>query len=529
VTYHSVRGDNLGKGTFRMYPSLRVPTAQLNDRNTKSMTDAMEAVQQSSSMADDDSKDYTRVTATGLAATNITNNASNNKTHSYKMLPPWKVSAARREARKAMIDDIQENAQVKTNSHSRLKKKKDDVVIKEGEVRRNEALSDPRHCGVFDGLPGDSSTDGGETNNSSILVDTIEALQRSSSLALASVTSLAFGANTDDDGAIAPATNEVDDGVVHDTVKREIAETSDKVILNDSLETNEATTTIVKPTMSACDQSESAQRSSVCVEYTVADYKQATKRDPRWLLLMARDQISMKKRTLPIVHRSSNNAINMGVKLSKLRNIVKQKSKTLFERKKLTKKMDHQGRTCKDMNVQTEDMSVSSKLTKSTRLSKDNIEVTETELRQHMNRIESEWKSAWPMNPDDDAANHQTNVSVLSVSFDSKDIIVEDNDFINFDYYERTNTTRYCGGFNPNCIGGSLGPILEENSMSFTNGEEEDEEEERNNSFDDDYSSITGTNQMSYDTTYATSMDGTEVELFMCGRNDRNIDGLIIL
>jgi hypothetical protein len=25
--YHSVRGDNLGKGTFRMYPSLRVPTA----------------------------------------------------------------------------------------------------------------------------------------------------------------------------------------------------------------------------------------------------------------------------------------------------------------------------------------------------------------------------------------------------------------------------------------------------------------------------------------------------------------------
>jgi hypothetical protein len=65
--------------------------------------------------------------------------------------------------------------------------------------------------------------------------------------------------------------------------------------------------------------------------------------------------------------------------------------------------------------------------------------------------------------------------------------------------------------------------------MSFTNGEEEDEEEERNNSFDDDYSSITGTNQMSYDTTYATSMDGTEVELFMCGRNDRNIDGLIIL
>jgi hypothetical protein len=338
---------------------------------------------------------------------------------------------------------------------------------------------------------------------------------------------LAFGANTDDD-AVAPATNEVDD-VVHDTVKREIAETSDKVILNDSLETNEATTTIVKPTMSACDQSESAQRSSVCVEYTVADYKQATKRDPRWLLLMARDQISMKKRTLPIVHRSSNNAINMGVKLSKLRNIVKQKSKTLFERKKLTKKMDHQGRTCKDMNVQTEDMSVSSKLTKSTRLSKDNIEVTETELRQHMNRIESEWKSAWPMNPDDDAANHQTNVSVLSVSFDSKDIIVEDNDFINVDYYERTNTTRYCGGFNPNCIGGSLGPILEENSMSFTNGEEEDEEEERNNSFDDDYSSITGTNQMSYDTTYATSMDVTEVELFMCGRNDRNIDGLIIL
>ena len=26
MTYHSVRGDNLGKGTFRMYPSLRVPT-----------------------------------------------------------------------------------------------------------------------------------------------------------------------------------------------------------------------------------------------------------------------------------------------------------------------------------------------------------------------------------------------------------------------------------------------------------------------------------------------------------------------
>jgi hypothetical protein len=25
--YHSVRGDNLGKGTFRMYPSLRVPTS----------------------------------------------------------------------------------------------------------------------------------------------------------------------------------------------------------------------------------------------------------------------------------------------------------------------------------------------------------------------------------------------------------------------------------------------------------------------------------------------------------------------
>jgi hypothetical protein len=425
-----------------------------------------------------------------------------------------------------MIDDIQKNAQGTTNLHSRLKKKKDDVVIKEGEVRRNEALSDPRHCGVFDGLPGDSSTDEGETNNSSILVDTIEALQRSSSLALASVTSLAFGATTDDDGVIAPATNEVND-VVHDTVKHEIAETSDKVNLNDSLETNEATMTIVKPMgsviMSACDQSESAQRSSVCVEYTVADYKQATKRDPRWLLLMARDQI---------VHRSSNNAaINMGVKLSKLRNIVKQKSKTLFERKKLTKMMDHQGRTCKDMNVQTEDMmSVSSsKLTKTTRLSKDNIEVTETELRQHLNKIESEWKSTWPMNSDD--ANHQTNVSALSVSFDSKDIIVEDNDFINVDYSERNNTTtRYCGGFNPNCIGGSLGPILEENSMSFTNGEEEDEEEERNNnSLDDDYSSITGTNQLSYDTTYATSMDGTEVELFMCGRNDRNIDGLIIL
>jgi hypothetical protein len=393
------------------------------------------------------------------------------------------------------------------------KKKKKDDVVKESEVIRNKVLSDPRHCGVFDGLPGAASSNsvGGDTNNSSILVDTIEALQRSSSLALASVTSLAFGANTDD-GAIAPATNEVDD-VVHDTVKREIAETCDKVVLNDdSLETNEAMT-IVKPMgsviMSACDQSESAQRSSVCVEYTVADYKQATKRDPRWLLLMARDQI---------VHQSSNNAaINMGVKLSKLRNIVKQKSKTLFKRKKLTKKMDHQGRTCKDMNVQTEDMSVLSKVTKSTRLSKDNIEVTETELRQHLNKIESEWKSEWPMNSDD--AINQTEVSVLSVSFDSNDIIVEDNDFINVDYYERNNTTRYCGGFNPNCIGGSLGPILEENSMSFSNG---DEDEEERNSFDDDYSSITGTNQLSYDTTYATSMDGTEVELFMCGCNDRN-------
>jgi hypothetical protein len=469
------------------------------------MTEAMEALQQSLSMVDDDSKDYTRVTATGLAH-------------------PWKVSAARREARKAMMDDIQENAQGTTNSQSRFKakKKKKDEVVKEGEVRRrDEALSDPRHCGVFDGLPGAASSNsvGGETNNSSMLVDTIEALQRSSSISLASVTSLAFGATTDDDGAIAPATNEVDDDVVHDTVKCEIADACDKVIVNDSLETNEATTTIVKPTMSACDQSEAGQRSSVCVEYTVADYKQVTKRDPRWLLLMARDQISIKKRTLPIViDRSSNNAINnMGGKLSKLRNIVKQKSKTLFERKKMTKKMDHE-RTCKDMNVQTDIMSVSSKLTKSTRLSKDNIEVTETELRQHLNKIESEWKSAWPMNSDA-GANHQTNVSVLSVSFDSNDIIAEDNEYINVDY-ERNNT-RYCGGFSPNSIGGSLGPILEENSMSFvSNGEEE--EEERNNSFDDDYSSIIGTNQLSYDTTYATSMDGTEVELFMCGCNDRN-------
>lgn len=474
------------------------------DMNTKSMTEAMKALQQSSSMADDDSKDYTRVTATGLATN--TNDATK-KTNSYKMLPPWKA-AARREARKAMIDDIQKNAQVKMNSQARLKakKKKKNKVVNESEARRDEALFQ-RHCGVFDGLPGASSISvSGDMNDSSILVDTIEALQRSSSLALASVTSLAFGA-TDDD-AIAPATNKEDDDV-HNTIKllsADIAEASEKVI-HETPGTNDATT-IVKPVrsmiMSTCDQSEAAQRSSVCVEYTVADYKQATKRDPRWLLLMARNQISMKKRASPIAHQSNKNAINMGVKILKLRSLLTKKMLSLSKKKKFTE-MD-QERTSKDMNVQT-DESVLSKLTKSTRLSKDNIEVTETELLQHLNNIESEWKSAWPMNS---SAVNQADISVLSVSFDSNDIIIVDDDFINVG--SDRNNTHYCG-FSPNC-GGSLGPILEENSMSFSNRDDED------NSIDD-YSSITGTNQLSYETTSATSIDGTEVSLFMCG-NDRN-------
>jgi hypothetical protein len=166
-------------------------------------------------------------------------------------------------------------------------------------------------------------------------------------------------------------------------------------------------------------------------EYTKADYKKATKRGPRWLFSILRNSIS------------NNN-----------KKMKKKKNRALSKKTKSTMVLDNNAPHApnleekNDNDVAAMDVSVSStKVTKGTRLSTGNIEVTEAELLQHLNKIESELVALKNCSLSPITEEEEEDIDMLFVH-NSNDKIEVSCSGNGYEIIDTTNPLFACVGFN---------------------------------------------------------------------------------